>query len=160
MKGYRFFLSSPQYKLTSIISRQIIQIRICITTLELRRISLLRHNPRLQSFLPTPMHRRLSLPRPVEPAPALLKRRDLRLRIRLQERLVRVRVIGRILVGLFAAAGWVVGLFAVRMCRAVRLKDCAPFAFDVVVVSFPAGTDADVCEVFGAVGVGLGPFTA
>lgn len=63
-----------------------------------------RQIPTLQTRLIAPKRRILRLPRPIEPAPTLFKRIHLRLRPRLQERLVVVAERGAWRVGLVAAA--------------------------------------------------------
>ena len=79
-----------------------------------------------------------------------LERGHLRLGIRLEKRLVVLRVGRRVCVcvGAVARPGGGFGRRAVG--RGVGFGKCA----------FPAGAAADVVEVFGAVGVGLGPFAA
>ena len=63
----------------------------------------LRQNPRIHPGFPTPLYRTLCYPSPVEPTPAELKTRHLRLGVRHEPLLVSVAVCARI--GVCAATG-------------------------------------------------------
>lgn len=84
--------------------RQIPKIRHRIPTPKSRRIRLRRHIPILPRGPITPLRRRLRPPRPIEPPLRCLERRHLRLRVRLQELLVALRVRGGGCVGVGAVA--------------------------------------------------------
>lgn len=141
--------SKPYTHTSSIILLEPRKIRNRVPTLESRRICLLRHKPILPRRAIAPLRRRLSTPRPVEPALGSLERRHLRLGVSLQELLVAVRIVGEVGVGVGTATGWtVVSGWTIRSC-----------GFGVV-CPFPARAAAYIVEVFGAVGVSLGPFAA
>lgn len=137
-------------KTESIILWQTPKTRHRITTLEIRLIRQFRHKPALPSLLITPLRRGLCLPRPIKPAHHLLKGIHLCFGIGLEKFLVVVRIRRDGGVGVVAAAG--LGFVAVARCgRAARVGRRA-------YVASPACAGADVVEVFGAVGVGLGEF--
>lgn len=135
-----------------IILRQTLKVLNRLTTVKPPLIRLIGQNPRLHPQLPTPLHRTLGNPRPIEPAPALLEAGHLRLGVHQQPLLVDVGISGGIGVGVGAFADAAVG-------RAGGGKDGGGWVAGVHGAG-PAAADVDVVEVGGAVGVGLGPFAA
>ncbi len=93
----------------SIRFRQAIEIRHRTRTIEIPIPRLFWQNPRIHTRLPAPLHRALRDPGPVEPAPAELETRHLRLGIRQQPLLVDVAVGAGIGVCAVAGAGAGVG---------------------------------------------------
>ena len=92
-----------------VVLRQPTEIRHRLRTVEGPIPHLSRQDAGLHSELPAPLHRALRLPRPVEPAPADLEARHLRLRVHHQPLLVGVAVIARIGVRVGALARAAVG---------------------------------------------------
>lgn len=131
---------------------KILQIARIVRTLKVAVPRLTWQNPRLHARLPAPLRRLLRLPRPVEPAPASLEADHLRDGELVQPLLVRVAVAAGVRVCAGAAAGG-------RFQRAVRREDGGRGVARVE-GTLPAGAHADVVDVLGAVGVGLGPLAA
>src|SRR5688572_13272041 len=131
---------------SSILIRQPLNIRNLPITLKLRLIRLLGQNSRLKPELPTPLNRRLRLPRPINPSPSGLKCGQLRYRKCLKKTFMRVEVCGRVSVcGVAVAVGG---------------SGTVGFAAEGIHGAGPAVARVDVVEVLSAVGVGLGPFAA
>lgn len=89
--------------------RQTVEIRHRTRTIEIPIPRLLRQDPCIHTRLPAPLHRAFRDPSPVEPAPAELETRHLRLGVRQQPLLVNVAVGARVGVCAVAGAGAGVG---------------------------------------------------
>ena len=145
-------MQSPRLTPPLITLRQTIKVRYRLRTVKPPIPNLLRQYPRLHPQLPTPLHRILRRPRPIEPAPPGLEADHLRLGVHHEPLLVNIAIGGRIGVrvvtgalGRFEGAGW----GGDDGGRIGKVKG-----------SFPPRADANVVEVGGAVGVRLGPFAA
>ncbi len=142
--------SSPQVLLLRF--RQRLEIRNLLRTIKIPLPHLLRQHACRHTPLPAPLRRTFCHPCPIEPSPADLETRHLRLRVHHQPLLVNVAITRRVGIcgraGTGAGIGWTGG----REDRGGRVG-CVEGAR-------PAGADVDVVEVGRAVSVCLGPFAA